>query len=330
MRVQRPEREEGLENKETAYTRADRAEASKGGWYDVVERVLKEGERFHRFAWHDRKAWWQQEQGILAYFILAGVLGEPEYLRLARESAAFYNAWFLDVDSGGVCFNVLANGHPCALGTERGKGSHSMAGYHSFELAYLSAVYTNLLVTKEPMDFFFKSKPGGFADGKLRVQPDILPKGSIRISDVWIDGHAYDDFDAEALVVNLPEGHGDISVRVRITPSDVRFSADMMGVEDGMVKLVLDGDLSAHDLRFLEEAVNQGLVQGAGGIELKLEGLNSICTEALRYILLLKQHKGAGFSIAFSGANDEVAEAISESELDEEATDEDAPADEEA
>ena len=41
-----------------------------------------------------------------------------------------------------VYFNVLANGIPYLLGTERQKGSHSMAGYHSFELAYLSTVYT--------------------------------------------------------------------------------------------------------------------------------------------------------------------------------------------
>ena len=29
-------------------------------------------EEVHRFAFHDRKAWWQQEQGILAYLILRG------------------------------------------------------------------------------------------------------------------------------------------------------------------------------------------------------------------------------------------------------------------
>jgi len=292
----------------------------RGGWYDVVERVLKEGQKFHRFAWHDRKAWWQQEQGILAYLILAGVLGDPEYKRLARESAAFYNAWFLDVDSGGVYFNVLANGHPYALGTERGKGSHSMAGYHSFELAYLAAIYTNLLITKEPMDFFFKPQPGGFADGKLRVQPDILPKGSIRISDVWIDGHAYNDFDADALVVNLPVGHGEIKVRVRLVPSENSFSADMLGVEDGMAQLVLEGELTPHDLKYLDEAVNKGIEEGARGVALKMDGLTSICSEALRYLLLLKQHRGAGFKISIIGANDAVAEVVAESELAEEAT----------
>ena len=32
---------------------------------DVVERVRQPGQQFHRFVWHDRKAWWQQEQAIL-------------------------------------------------------------------------------------------------------------------------------------------------------------------------------------------------------------------------------------------------------------------------
>ena len=38
----------------------------------------KPGEECHRFAWHDRKAWWQQEQAILAYLILAGSTGDEE------------------------------------------------------------------------------------------------------------------------------------------------------------------------------------------------------------------------------------------------------------
>lgn len=82
------------------------------GWYDVMERQKLNQEDCHRFAWHDRKAWWQQEQGILAYEILYGVLGNEKYLKLARESEAFYNAFFLDHDDGAVYFNVLNNGIP--------------------------------------------------------------------------------------------------------------------------------------------------------------------------------------------------------------------------
>ena len=104
--------------------------------------------------------------------------GNDEALPLAREAAAFYNAFFLDYDEGAVYFNVLANGIPYLLGTERQKGSHSMAGYHSFELAYLATVYTNLLITKEPMDLCFSPCPGGLKDGILRVSPDILRRAA--------------------------------------------------------------------------------------------------------------------------------------------------------
>src|SRR5262249_5416002 len=74
----------------------------RGGWYDVMERLKGAGEEWHRFAFHDRKAWWQQEQAILAYLILAGLLGEDEWLRHAREASSFYNAFFLDHDDGAV------------------------------------------------------------------------------------------------------------------------------------------------------------------------------------------------------------------------------------
>ncbi len=190
----------------------------RGGWYDVMERMRVPGQERYRFAFHDRKAWWQQEQGILAYLILNGVLGDEEYLRIARESSAFYNAFFLDHDDGAVFFNVLANGIPYLQGTERLKGSHSMSGYHSFELAYLAQVYTNLLITKMPLDLHFKPQPGGFKDDILRVSPDILPPGSIYISDVWVNGEPYLNFDADGLTVKLPERQEAIKVKVRVTP----------------------------------------------------------------------------------------------------------------
>jgi mannose/cellobiose epimerase-like protein (N-acyl-D-glucosamine 2-epimerase family) len=288
----------------------------RGGWFDVVERVLEPGQNFHRFAWHDRKAWWQQEQGILAYLILNGILGKDEYLQYAREGSAFYNAFFLDVEEGGIYFNVLANGNPYSLGTERGKGSHSMSGYHSFELCYLASVYTNLLVHKEPMDFHFKPKPGGFADGILRVQPDILPKGSIRIDEVWIDGHSYDDFDADGLTVKLPEGHGDIKVRVRIAPSSVRFDADLIEVADGVGQIALIGKMSPNDLKLLDETVNGAMARGATSIMIDANKLESICAEGLRYLIFRKQKAGEVFAIAISGANETVAGAIKASEFD--------------
>jgi mannose/cellobiose epimerase-like protein (N-acyl-D-glucosamine 2-epimerase family) len=195
------------------------SDQQRGGWYDVVERVLQEGETQHRFVWHDRKAWWQQEQSILAYLILHGILRDEHYQKHAREAAAFYNAFQLDLEDGGVYFNVLANGIPFLTGNERMKGSHSMSGYHSMELCYLAAVYTNLLITRQPMDFYFKPRPDGFKDRILRVQPDILPPGSVRLDSVTIDGQPYQHFDATALTVTLPQSENALRVKVRLVPT---------------------------------------------------------------------------------------------------------------
>lgn len=192
------------------------SDQQRGGWYDVMERQLAPGETHHRFVWHDRKAWWQQEQAILAYLIMYGVYRDEEYKRHGREAAAYYNAFFPDHDDGGVYFNTLANGLPYLLGNERLKGSHSMSGYHSTELCYLGAIYQNLLINRGAMDFWFKPHVDGFPDGKLRVSPDILPAGSIRIASVEIDGQPYSDYDAEGLVVNLPKTETRVKIRVRI------------------------------------------------------------------------------------------------------------------
>ncbi len=194
------------------------SDRQRGGWYDVVERRLGPGEKVHRFVWHDRKAWWQQEQAVLAYLILHGSLGDAAFLKHAREAASFYNAFFLDHDDGAVYFNVLANGLPYLLGNERLKGSHSMSGYHSTELCFLSAVYTNLLITGRPMDFYFKPQPGGFRDNVLRVAPDLLPAGSIRIRAVTMDGRPYTNFDAEGLTVQLPQRTEPAKFKVTIEP----------------------------------------------------------------------------------------------------------------
>jgi len=189
------------------------------GWYDVVERVRRDGQKYHRFAWHDRKAWWQQEQGILAYLILQGWLPQESlYKKYADESATFYNAFFLDQNDGAVYFNVLANGVPYLLGTERFKGSHSMSAYHSTELCFLSTVYIDLLIAKRPLDLFFKPMPGGFVDNKLFVSPDILPPGSVAITACEIDGQPYNNFDAEKLFVTLPASDSRLSVKVTLTP----------------------------------------------------------------------------------------------------------------
>ncbi len=194
------------------------SDRQRGGWYDTLERETKPGGKHHRFVWHDRKAWWQQEQAILAYLITFGLLKDGEYLRHSREAASFYNAFFLDHDDGGVYFNTFANGMPYLLGDERLKGNHAMSGYHSTELCYLSTIYINLLINKQPIFLYFKPYPNSFKDNILRVSPDILPENSIFIGECYIDDEKYNDFDPYGLTVKLPDTDKRVNVKVKIQP----------------------------------------------------------------------------------------------------------------
>ncbi|MBN3921862.1 AGE family epimerase/isomerase [Nostoc sp. NMS4] len=286
------------------------SDQQRGGWYDVVERTLKPGQEVHRFVWHNRKAWWQQEQAILAYLILNGSLDKPEYQRQAREAAAFYNAWFLDYVAGGIYFNVLSNGIPYLLGTERGKGSHSMSGYHSFELAYLACVYTNLLITKQPMDLYFKPKPGGFKDNILRVAPDILPPGSVRIGDVWINGQRYADFDAANLTVKLPVTQDDVKVRVRLLPTQISFDATLLEVSNGTAKISLTGLLDANGVVHFQEAIAKATAQPINRLVLLLQDLECITTAGLRSLIFAKQKLGSDVELYMVGAPENVKQFL--------------------
>jgi len=293
----------------------------RGGWYDVVERALPEGQSIHRFAFHDRKAWWQQEQGILAYLILHGSLKKPEYLKQARESSAFYSAFFLDHDSGAVYFNVLANGMPFLLGTERNKGSHSMSGYHSFELCYLAAVYTNLLITKQPLDLHFKPKPGAFKDNILRVAPDMLPKGSIKIESVTVDGKEYSDFDAANLTVTIPQADDQVKIVVRIAPTEglSHFSAHAT-IDKGVATLTLAGDADHMAVPALQAKLQEVIAAQPETLIIRVKELKTLTPGAIRALIFGKQKLRTDEDVQVIGANQAVKDALNATEFGESLT----------
>jgi mannose/cellobiose epimerase-like protein (N-acyl-D-glucosamine 2-epimerase family)/anti-anti-sigma regulatory factor len=305
----------------------------RGGWYDVMERRKAEGEDWHRYVWHDRKAWWQQEQAILAYLIMHGSLKDPEYLRLARESAAFYNAFFPDHDNGGVYFNVLATGVPYLEGTERLKGSHSMSGYHSFELCYLAAVYTNLLITRQPMDFHFKPQVGAFKDNILRVAPDLLPPGSVRIESVTINGSNWTDFDADALTVKLPAGATEdhplerrpgwagnptmapvaareLKVKVRVVPSALLFDAYLNIAADGGAELTLVGELTDAAEQAFRSQLDRLIPARPKRVVIRMENLRTMSNRSARALDFVSSKLGLDEDIVVVGANDAVKKTL--------------------
>ena len=259
---------------------------------------------------------------ILAYMIMAGTEKKPEYLKFARESAAFYNAWFLDHDTGAVYFNVLSNGLPYLLGTERQKGSHSMSGYHSFELAYLAAVYNNLLITKQHMDFHFKPYPNSFEGNKLFVAPDILPQGSIKIETVWINGKEYSDFDAEKLVVNLPETDERVKVKVRIAPviGDVEHFVISHSSQDGKEIFTCAGELDHVALTSFRKAMSDNLTNQSENVVFDLSQLKTMNSEAVRSIIFEKQKLDIDVTLTIVGANETIKKLFDRDELSEELT----------
>ncbi|MBT8227805.1 MAG: AGE family epimerase/isomerase [Dactylosporangium sp.] len=293
------------------------SDRQRGGWYDMVERQLEPGQQTHRLVWHDRKAWWQQEQGILAYMILNAVLGRPEDDKQARESSAFYNAWMLDTGAGGVYFNVLANGSPFALGGERSKGSHSMGMYHTAELGFLAAVYGNLLTWGKPMDLHFSPASGAF-DSVLRVAPDLLPPKSVKILQVWVNGHEHTEFDAAALTVQLPHGQKPLSVRVRLAPAATTISADVLESTGSTTRISLAGSLHADGLDTLRNLVEPAIASGCTSLVLELDDLTYLGSEATRYLAMLKQQHPIALTV--TGATGQPAQELVDSELDQELT----------
>jgi mannose/cellobiose epimerase-like protein (N-acyl-D-glucosamine 2-epimerase family) len=179
-------------------------DGKRGGWYDVMERAPDPVTGRYELAWHDRKAWWQQEQGILANYILFAETKDPKYLDSAQAGAGFYNLAFPDRDDGDVFFDVQSDGTPYLLGDRADKGSHSKSGYHNMELTYFSHLYTNLLVKKQPVLLHFS--PSLDAGGTtFQIQPISLPPGSVSLVAATLNGKPCTTFDRKALTVTLPK-----------------------------------------------------------------------------------------------------------------------------
>ena len=250
--------------------------------------------------------------------IMAGSLKAPEYLKYARESAAFYNAFFLDHEAGGVYFNVFNNGMPYLLGTERDKGSHSMSGYHSFELCYLASVYTNLMIAKQPMDFHFKPKPGGFKDNILRVSPDILPKGSIKIESVTVNGEDYTDFDAEGLTVKIPSSQEAVKIKVRIVPTQgLDHFNSTVAFKDKTATVTLTGELDARALSFFRANLDKVIAANPEKLVIDVKGLQSMTSSAARALIFAKQKLAIDDDVVIVGANDAIKTLLNQDEFSE-------------
>ncbi len=180
----------------------------RGGLFDTLERNPKDGMPLD-FPWSNTKDFWQQEQAILAYLILCGCSNEDEdqkkdYLQLARETASFWNLFFLDLDNKGIFFRVNDSGMPVTEGSYGNKGGHSISGYHAFELNYLAHIYISCYVTKKPFCLYFKPDKN-CRQRSINVLPDFVNANSLEVSRVSIDGSERTTLDPDNFRLELGE-----------------------------------------------------------------------------------------------------------------------------
>lgn len=168
----------------------------RGGCFDLVEREPYHGTALMPVEFTtagNTKAFWQQEQAILAYLVLFGHTRDRFYVEMARQTEAFWNIFFLDREHRGMYFQVTDNGLPLVQGGYEVRGGHSDAsGYHCFELNYLAHIYNRAYValdngTDESFCLYFK--PDCLSRMRsINVLPDFMPPGSVQIEQVMING----------------------------------------------------------------------------------------------------------------------------------------------
>jgi mannose/cellobiose epimerase-like protein (N-acyl-D-glucosamine 2-epimerase family) len=204
----------------------------RSGCFDAVEREPRDG-RPVEFAWGNTKDFWQQEQAILAYLILNGYTGNPEYLQLAREMETFWNLFFLDRDRASVFFRTTADGLPVVSGNYSDKGGHAVAGYHSFELNYLAHTYNRAFSYKERRDdnvFCMHFKPHvNSGQTSINVLPDFMGPDDLEVVAVTVNGVRRRNVAPNEYQIKLDPSELGCDMVVELRPTEARNKRNKEG-----------------------------------------------------------------------------------------------------
>jgi mannose/cellobiose epimerase-like protein (N-acyl-D-glucosamine 2-epimerase family) len=150
------------------------------------------------------KAWWQMEQAVTAGLMMYNLTGESQYLQMADETLSFFMTYFVDHEYGEVYSDRTRYGGQI-WGLE--KGGSGKAGYHSIELGYYTYLYGNLFFKVNPVTLYYNFMPLD-SDREIKMNPLAFADSKYKIKEVQKDGVAYNDFNSEARILNLPSGTG--------------------------------------------------------------------------------------------------------------------------
>ena len=183
------------------------SDQQRGGWYDVIERDAAAGRgRATASPGTTARRGGSRSRRILAYLILPGILGDagvPASRRASPRRSTTPSS--STTTTARVYFNVLANGMPYLLGTER------LQGQPLDERLPLDRAVLPGGGLHQPADHQAAAGPALQAARRARSRttscasrPTSCRPASIKIDEVWIDGQPYADFDADKLTVKLP------------------------------------------------------------------------------------------------------------------------------
>jgi anti-anti-sigma factor len=171
------------------------------------------------------------------------------------------------------------------------------------------------------MDFHFKPKPGAFKDNILRVAPDLLPKGSIKIGSVTVNGEDYSDFDAEGLTVTIPPAKEAVKIKVRIIPTQgLDHFNSSIEVKDNTATITLAGDLDARAIPFFRSNLEKVIAANPESLIIDMKGLRTMVSSAARALIFAKQKLSIDDDVLIVGANEAIKVLLNQDEFSESVT----------
>jgi mannose/cellobiose epimerase-like protein (N-acyl-D-glucosamine 2-epimerase family) len=196
------------------------ADLVRGGIFDALERHPK-NDMPSQFAWDPTKDFWQQEQAILAFYIMHGI-GDQEtsdgrMLQLARHCAAFWNLFFLNHDQRRIFFRTTESGAPVIEGERGSQAGHAIAGYHAFELNYLANLYIHTYVKGDSFSLTYCPVHNSSVK-TLNVMPDFFRPKDLIIINIKVNGLVLDIPDKTTFQIDISSFPEEAVIEVEYLP----------------------------------------------------------------------------------------------------------------
>ncbi|WP_147274365.1 N-acyl-D-glucosamine 2-epimerase [Bremerella cremea] len=210
---------------------------ARGGIFDALERNPSSGMPTE-FCWGSTKDFWQQEQAILAYYIMQGCTEDEaekaKFLKLARFCTAFWSLFFVDQDNRKIHFRTDECGRTLIQGQYAQQAGHAIAGYHAFELNYLAHLYIRTFVERgkgrnDAFVLYYRPVKNSSLQS-LNVLPDFFRPSDLKIVNVRINGLVVPVADPHKFQIDISQWPEDSVIMVEYLPTgraDAQAEADL-------------------------------------------------------------------------------------------------------